>query len=182
MEVTTASLLAQSTNPLSYIPWLLPLVVIGIIATFIWNSVISVAVYKMSKTDRNIESLQRNLHETTEKLVDERLRRVTHEVNGHVQGLVLVIEELKQKLAGGDASFNNLVIADHSLEKELIRSVNQLKEYVHTNAADKKAFEIFCGETRKGREELLKAIGSLERQVVTSEDLKRIIQEIRRNG
>ncbi len=169
-------------SPMSYLGWLLPLVVIGIVVTFVWNSLISVAVYRMSKTDRNIESLQANLHEMANKLVDARLRAATHEVNNHVQSLVTVIDDLKARLADNEDGLGALSGAGHSIEKDLIRSVDSLKEYVRTNAAEKRAFEDFCKETRTGRESLLQALAKLERQVVTSEDLKRILQEVRHGG
>jgi hypothetical protein len=121
----------------SYLGWLLPLVVIGIVASVFWNGVLTLVLWRLTKADRINEALDRHVHELTDKLVDERLRAMTHEVNGHVQGLVSVVDEMKDRLKDGDSALESLVSSDHKIELAVAAKFDALKDWIRENTASK---------------------------------------------
>lgn len=133
----------------SYVPWLLPMLVIGIVVQFFWQSATSFFLFKLSKQDRGTEALEKRLHEVTvaqveerhaltTKLVDERFRAMTHEVNNHMQGLINVVDHVKERLQDGDDHFEGLDEKAQKLELAAVSRIDTLKDYMRDNLASKK--------------------------------------------
>jgi hypothetical protein len=136
----------------SYVSWLLPVVVVGIVITFFWQSLITYLLYHLSKQDRGGEALQKHLqevmakavddrHSLTTKLVDERFRAMTHELNGHVQGFMLALDSIKSRLQDGDEHFEGLDERNQRIELAAAERVSQLKDYIRENMASKTDLE-----------------------------------------
>lgn len=120
-----------------YLAWLAPLVVIGILVQFFWQSVVSYQLHKLAKQDRTVEGLEKRLHETTEKLIDERLRAVTHSVSNHANTLSLSLEEMRRRVDQTVERIDGLGEKDHGHDLALLKSINELKQYVIERAASK---------------------------------------------
>jgi len=69
----------------SYLGWVLPLLVIGIVVQFFWQGLNSWVLYAIAKKDRTIEGAEKRLHELTTALVDEQFRANAHSIGNHVQ-------------------------------------------------------------------------------------------------
>lgn len=169
---------AESSSALP--SWAFPAVVIGVVATFLWNSVMSIVLYRMSKADRDVEGLKAELHNTSTKLLDERDRRISHQLANHAQQVTSAIDQTRVHAEQFDARLRELSDGTPKLQLEFVKAMGEAREFVRMNAADKTEFREFCDEVRRGREELLQAVSKLERQVVTGDDLRKILQEVRR--
>ena len=106
-----------------------------------FSAVVSVTLWRLTAWQRRYEGLEGKLHETTTRLVDERFRAMTHEVNSHVQGFLLVLEELKQRVQFGDGEHRTLGDRDQRIELTLSGRFDQLKDYIRDTAASKKDLE-----------------------------------------
>ena len=73
--------------------------------------------------------------------MDERFRALAVEVNGHVQGLVLALDELNQRMAAGDAEVRAMAERDQRIELAVAAKVDVLKDYIRDCAASKKDLE-----------------------------------------
>lgn len=135
-----------------YLTWLAPLIVIGIIVQFFWQSVVSYQLHKLAKQDRTVEGLERRLqdsiekaandrHELTTKLVDERFRAMTHDVNGHVQTFTSTLDVLRLKLEKSEEELDGLgekvSERNHGLEIQLLKAINEVKTHVVERSASK---------------------------------------------
>jgi hypothetical protein len=152
--------------------------VIGMVVQFFWSAIVSFAIWKMSKMDRNTEKLEQRLHETTTKLVDERLRGITHEVRGHMNQLVLTIDELKGKLQLGDGEIRDmnkeLGERDHTREIQILQRVNEVKSYVIEHAASKQDLKEHQGRMDTKVEKINERLGQQDRTLAV---IERVVNE-----
>jgi hypothetical protein len=136
----------------SYVPWMLPLLVIGIVVQFFWQSATSFMLYKLSKQDRGAEAMEKRLHDQTvasvderhnltSKLLDERYRAMSHEIAGHVQALVSTVDLMKSRLQDGDEHFEGLDDKAQKLEIAAVGRIDSLKDYMRENLASKRDLE-----------------------------------------
>jgi hypothetical protein len=107
----------------------------------VFSAIVSISLWRLTAWQRRYEGLEGKLHETTTRLVDERFRAMTHEVNSHVQGLVLALEDMKQRIHFGDAEVRGLGERDQRIELSLAGKVDAIKDYIRDNAANKKDLE-----------------------------------------
>src|SRR5262245_58511648 len=82
----------------------------------VFSAIVSLAIWRLTTAQRRYEGLEERLHQVTTKLVDERFRAMTHEVNGHVQGLVTVVDDLKDRLKDGSDDLESLSDRDQKIE------------------------------------------------------------------
>lgn len=78
------------------------------------------------------------LHALATKLVDERFRAMSHELNNHVDGFVKVLDEMKARLKDGESDLGGMVETAHKLEVQSLQRIAELKDYVREHAASKK--------------------------------------------
>jgi uncharacterized protein YukE len=107
----------------------------------VFSGVVSLTLWRLTTWQRRYEGLEGRLHETTTRLVDERFRAVTQEVNGHVEGLVLALEELKRRIQSGDAEVRAMGERDQRIELAVAGKIDLLKDYIRDFAAGKKDLE-----------------------------------------
>ena len=107
----------------------------------VFSAVVSITLWRLTAWQRRYEGLEDRLHEATTRLVDERFRAMTHEVNGHVQGFLLTVEEMKQRIQLGDGEIRGLSDRDQKLELLLAARLDHLKDYIRDTAASKKDLE-----------------------------------------
>ena len=107
----------------------------------VFSAVVSISLWRLTAWQRRYEGLEDRLHEATTRLIDERFRAMTHEVNSHVQGFLLVLEELKQRVQFGDGELRSLGDRDQRIELALSGRFDQLKDYIRDTAATKKDLE-----------------------------------------
>src|SRR5215217_7536244 len=58
----------------------------------VFSFVVSLTLWRLTAWQRRYDGLEQRLHDATTRLVDERFRSMTHEVNSHVQGFLLSLE------------------------------------------------------------------------------------------
>ena len=107
----------------------------------VFSFVVSVTLWRLTAWQRRYDGLEQRLHDATTRLVDERFRSMTHEVNSHVQGFLLSLEELKQRIHFGDAEVRTLGDRGQKIELTLAGRFDQLKDYIRDTAASKKDLE-----------------------------------------
>lgn len=107
----------------------------------VFSAVVSITLWRLSAWQRRYEGLEDRLHDATTRLIDERFRAMTHEVNRHVQGFVLTVEEMKQRIQFGDGEIRGLSDRDQKIELALAVRIDQLKDYIRDTAATKKDLE-----------------------------------------
>ena len=106
-----------------------------------FSAVVSVTLWRLTASQRRYDGLEQRLHETTARLVEERFRAMTHEVNSHVQGLVLALEEMKQRVHFADTEFRAMGERDQKIELAVANKVDLLKDYIRDCAAGKRDLE-----------------------------------------
>lgn len=117
--------------------WLIPIIVIGIIAQFVWTGVITFLVYRLQKTDRNFEQMKVQLELRNERIIDERFKGLgpVHEL-AIVNALNTLREEIRDCTASKD---------DHNDLKDRIESlsdsVNTLTREVITASEMRRLFK-----------------------------------------
>ena len=107
----------------------------------VFSFVVSLTLWRLTAWQRRYEGLETRLHEATTRLVDERFRAMTHEVNSHVQGFLLVLEELKTRVQAGDGELRTLGDRDQKIELALAGRIDTLKDYIRDHAASKTDLE-----------------------------------------
>jgi predicted nuclease with TOPRIM domain len=96
------------------------------------------------KRDQKIDTLETKLdgatqttHELAAKLVDERFRAMTHEVNNHMQGFLSTLDEMKGRLRDGEAEFGQMRDGGHELKLEIAKGLAEIKQVISERAASK---------------------------------------------
>ena len=107
----------------------------------VFSAVVSVALWKLTTWQRRYEGLEDRLHQTTTKLIEERFRAMTHELNAHVQSFVLTLEEMRQRIQSGDAEVRGLGERDQKIELAVAARLDTLKDYIRDHTANKKDME-----------------------------------------
>ena len=107
----------------------------------VFSAIVSITLWRLTAWQRRYEGLEDRLHEATTRLIDERFRAMTHEVNSHVQGFLLTVEEMKQRIHLGDGEIRGLSDRDQKLELLLAARLDHLKDYLRDTAATKKDLE-----------------------------------------
>ena len=107
----------------------------------VFSAVVSLTLWRLTAWQRRYDGLEQRLHEATTRLVDERFRAMTHEVNSHVQGFLLTLEELKQRIHSGDVEVRTLGDRGQKIELTLAGRFDQLKDYIRDTTASKKDLE-----------------------------------------
>jgi hypothetical protein len=131
----------------------------------VFSAVVSVTLWRLTAWQRRYEGLEDRLHEATTRLVDERFRAMTHEVNSHVQGFLLVLEELKQRVQSGDGELRHLGDRDRKIELTLSGRFDQLKDYIRETAASKKDLEKHEGSVERKLGQVEQRLGVLTSSV-----------------
>jgi hypothetical protein len=107
----------------------------------VFSAVVSITLWRLTAWQRRYEGLEDRLHEASTRLIDERFRAMTHEVNSHVQKFLLTVEEMKQRLQSGDCEIRGLSDRDQKIELALAARIDHLKDYIRDTAASKKDLE-----------------------------------------
>ena len=107
----------------------------------VFSAVVSITLWRLTAWQRRYEGLEDRLHDATTRLIDERFRAMTHEVNSHVQGFLLTVEEMKQRIQLGDGEIRGLSDRDQKIELALALRIDHLKDYIRDTAATKKDLE-----------------------------------------
>lgn len=114
------------------------------IAQWVFNVIVAVLLYRLRRNDEVTDSLKKKVelsdekqHELVAKLVDERFRAMSHEVNNHMQQFLSTIDEMKQRLQEGDGELRVLSERDHGLELKTLNALNDIKLHVVEKAATK---------------------------------------------
>jgi hypothetical protein len=107
----------------------------------VFSFVVSLTLWRLTAWQRRYEGLEDRLHDATTRLIDERFRAMTHEVNSHVQKFLLTVEEMKQRIQLGDGEIRGLCDRDQKLELLLSARLDHLKDYIRDTAATRKDLE-----------------------------------------
>lgn len=107
----------------------------------VFSAIVSITLWRLTAWQRRYEGLEDRLHDATTRLIDERFRSMTHEVNSHVQGFLLTVEEMKQRIQLGDGELRGLSDRDQKIELALAIRIDQLKDYIRDTAATRKDLE-----------------------------------------
>jgi hypothetical protein len=102
-----------------------------------FSAAVSFAIWRLATAQRKYDMTEDRLHELATKLVDERFRAMTHEVNGHVQSFMSTLDMLKQQIQDGEQDFRVLGDRDQKIELAVAAKIDVLKDYIRDNAASK---------------------------------------------
>ena len=97
---------------------------------FVFSAVVSLTLWRLSAWQRQYEGLEGRLHDATTRLVDERFRSVTQEVDGHVRGMLVSLQEIKDRLHFNDSQLRALNDRDQKIELTLAGRIDMLKDYL----------------------------------------------------
>jgi hypothetical protein len=103
----------------------------------LFAAAVSVVLFAQGRVMRRVDTTDERLHELTSKLVDERFRAMTHEINGSVGGFKLTLEELKMRLKEGEETFDAIIRAGHTQELKGLERLEQVKDYIRDQTASR---------------------------------------------
>jgi chromosome segregation ATPase len=105
------------------------------------------------------------LHQLAEKLVDERFRSMTHEINEHVGAFKVTLENAGRQIEKAEGDVEKIVEAAHKAELTSRDKLDQVKDYVRDHAASKSDMK---EHQRQVNEQFGKLDAKLERFFVAS--------------
>ena len=118
-----------------------PLTIPLAVFQLVFSAIVSLTLWRLTAWQRRYEGLESRLHEATSRLVDERFRAVTVEVDAHVRGMLRALEELNQRLAVNDRRFADMADRDQRIELTLAARLDVLKDYLREFAAGRADLE-----------------------------------------
>lgn len=104
---------------------------------FVFSAIVSLTLWRLTAWQRRYEGLEARLHEATGRLVDERFRAVTGEVDAHVRGVLRAMEDVSHRLAANDRRAADMADRDLKIELTLSAKIDMLKDYIRDVAAGK---------------------------------------------
>jgi paraquat-inducible protein B len=110
--------------------WAFPAFLIGTLFQFIFNAIVAVALQRSRQVKDDLTSLRTKLHETAEKLIDERFRAMSHSLNNHVQQFVATLDDMKERLQDGDENFDSITERNQKIELAAVARISDLKEFM----------------------------------------------------
>ena len=131
---------------------------------------LGVGLYWLGGKARKFEGLENALQKTTEKLIEERLSRITHDFKNHMQPLNLALDEMKLRLKEGEADYRGLGDRDQKIELTLAGKIDALKDYIRENAASKEDLESHEKSMERKVEKIEGQIGDLRSDVAVLSD------------
>jgi hypothetical protein len=136
------NLLAVSEAAQFWVPTgisLLSIVISALVAWVLYRVSESVRRFERQedRSDAALKQAEAKLHDAARSLIDERFRAMSHEMNGHVQGFMTTLDELKERLQEGDGLLRTLGDVDHQLELKTVNRMEQIKDYVRDHCASK---------------------------------------------
>src|SRR6476659_9141508 len=96
----------------------------------VFSAIVSISLWRLTAWQRRYEGLEGRLHEATTRLVEERFRALTRDVDGHVQGFVLAMEDLKQRIRAAVAEVRAMGERDQRIELAVAAKIDLLKDYL----------------------------------------------------
>jgi hypothetical protein len=130
-----------------------------------FSALVSVVLWRLSAWQRRYEGLDERLNDATTRLVDERFRAASLEIGARVQGFLVVLDELKQRIQSGDDEVRGLGERDQRIELALAGRVDALKDYIRDHAANKADLEKHEGAVDRRLAQVEEKISSLGRAV-----------------
>jgi hypothetical protein len=124
----------------------------------LFNAALGWVAWKMRSDRAQITSLEDRVHETTVKLIDERMRAISHEVKAHAQSLVSTIDDLKTRLQDGDQRFEKLGEKDHSIELKTMREILEFQKEIARDGVTRK-------DLKEHQDSMSRAVESLRREM-----------------
>ena len=102
-----------------------------------FSAVVSIALFRLTAWQRRYEGLETRLHEAAARLIEERFRAMTHEVDSHVRSFVASLDDMKQRIHSGDGEIRTLLERDQKIELALAGRIDVLKDWIREHAAGK---------------------------------------------
>ncbi len=118
-----------------------------------------------SATANTVKGLEDRLHQASTKLIDERFRAISHEVNNHAQGLVTSIDAINQRLSDGEVNFDGLTNADHRLELKLGVQTHEITRFIAEHCATKDDLKDHDKEDIKRFDKIIEGQHQVSREV-----------------
>jgi len=103
----------------------------------LFSAGISLTLWRMTAWQRRYEGSEQRLHEATGRVIDERIRALTSQLDGASHASVVAREELRQRLAATDAAIASMADRDLKIEQALAMKLDQLKDYIRDSAVSK---------------------------------------------
>jgi hypothetical protein len=131
----------------------------------VFSALVSVVLFRLAAWQRRYEGLDERLNDATTRLVDERFRAASLEIGARVQGFLVVLDELKQRIQSGDDEVRGLGERDQRIELALATRVDGLKDYIRDHAANKADLEKHETAVDRRLAQVEEKIGGLGRAV-----------------
>ena len=101
------------------------------------STVMTVILWRNRETRQDTRDFEARQHELVTKLVDERFRSMTHELNNNVNSFSMTLEELKTRLKETEQTFDMLIRAAHVQEMKGLERLEQVKDYIRDQTASR---------------------------------------------
>lgn len=138
--------------------------------TLVMDVLMAVGLYWVGAKTKKIDDLETRVHSVTTKLIDERFRSMTHELNGHVHGFAMALDEMKGRLQDGDVQLRGLGSVDQKIEIQMVERIAEMKQWFMQNLASKADLKDHEKTVAAKFEAMSGGIGQLSREVAVLSD------------
>ena len=103
----------------------------------VFSAAISLALWRMTAWQRRYEGAEQRLHEATGRVIDERIRALTLQLDGASHANAVARDELRQRLAATDTAIAAMADRDLKIEQALASRLDLLKDYIRDSSPSK---------------------------------------------
>jgi SMC interacting uncharacterized protein involved in chromosome segregation len=126
-------------------------------------------VVEITKLENKLEAAETTTHGMVTKLVDERFRAMSHEMNNHVQGFAGTLDMLTRELKEREDDARRLGEGDHRLEIKLLKDVAAIKLHVTEHAASKEDLKEHRDEANTKLDGIARHLGEQDQRMAKIE-------------
>jgi hypothetical protein len=98
---------------------------------------------------KKVQGYEEATHVLATKLVDERFRAISHQLNNDVQSFSSTLQTLTKRLEDGDVAFDRLGERGHEVELRFANKVDELKDVVRDKFATRQDLQTHQESTTK---------------------------------
>lgn len=130
-----------------------------------------------AETRRRQEVTERDaqIHEVSEKLIDLRMRKITHDVANHAQTTTGTLDVVTRRIAATEDRISKLGELSHDAEIKLLKAAGEFQDFVRKCAPSREEFT----RVERAVEKLAENVNDLARETINTEDMRKLLREVR---
>jgi hypothetical protein len=130
-----------------------------------FSCIVSVVLWKVTAAQRRNEGMETKLGDLASKLVEERFRGMSHQVNTSVEAFSKTLANLTEHIKEQEQHVDGLGERDTKNELAFAAKLDQLKDWLRDNMASKKDLDKHEGVSNQKFDTVQREVGQLSKEV-----------------